>query len=221
MEIESIYFFIEKNLKSDSVIFEIGVHIGTDSEKIYDLTGSEHLYGFEPDPRNIKILEERNRIRIFKEFSGVALSDTNGISNFYLSSGTPPELYEDPDMNKDWSASSSLKKPKKHLDVHKWCKFNFYERVKTIRFDDFCKERNIEFIDFVWMDVQGAEDLVIKGMGDMKDRIKYLYTEYSECQLYDGSLGKEEILNKLGSSWEIIKDFGNDILLKNNKYENQ
>jgi FkbM family methyltransferase len=217
MALKEIHSFISDNLNPDSVIFEVGVHIGTDTEKIYELSGSNNIYGFEPDPRNIQILEKRNRISIFKEFCSAALSNEKGSFDFYLSSGNPPEIYEDPDMNLEWSASNSLKKPKKHLDVHSWCKFDYYTKVETLRLDDFCHSRGIKFIDFIWMDVQGAEDLVIKGMGDMKPRIRYIYTEFNDDEMYEGSLNMEGILSILGDGWEIIEKYENDVLLENKK----
>ena len=55
-----IFEFIEKNIATikDPVIFEIGSHIGIDSEKISRITGCK-IYGFEPDPRNLEILRNK------------------------------------------------------------------------------------------------------------------------------------------------------------------
>lgn len=210
-----IYHFIEKNISriQNPVIFEIGSHIGMDSEKISRLTGSK-IYGFEPDPRNLEILNGK-RSQFFHEISPVAVSDSDGKANFYLSSGTPPEVYEDDDMNRDWSASNSLKFPRKHLDLHTWCKFDYFIEVDTIKLDTYCNAKGIERIDFVWMDVQGAEDLVIDGMQQMKLNTKFIYTEFSKEELYDKSPSKTQILKLLGSEWRIIKEFENDILLGN------
>lgn len=213
---EPIYDFIERNFDNYSIIFEVGVHIGTDTEKIKLLTGSDFIYGFEPDPRNIEILNIRNRISLFKNFYPCALSNVNGDASFNLSSGNPPEIYDDPDMNMDWSASSSLKYPKNHLKIHEWCKFENVIEVKTLRMDDLCRGLNINKIDLVWMDVQGAEDLVIEGMGDFKNNIRFIYTEYNNDDLYDGSPTLEKIISILGEGWSIEKVYENDVLLKNN-----
>lgn len=210
-----IFKFIRKEISKieNPVIFEIGSHIGTDSKRISQIAGNK-IYGFEPDPRNLEILREK-KSEFFYEISPKAISDVNGISRFYLSSGNPPEIYKNEDMNRDWSASNSLKIPKKHLEVHDWCKFDFCIDVQTIRLDSYCEEKGINHIDFLWMDVQGAEDLVINGMGEMKKNIKYIYTEYSNDELYDGSPNENTILNLLGDSWEILLQFENDILIKN------
>ena len=215
-EIEPIYNFIKDNFDEESVIFEIGVHIGKDTERIKELTGSNFIYGFEPDPRNIKILEERNRLSIFKKFYDCALSNIDGESIFYLSSGHPPEVYKDPDMNKEWSASNSLKVPKNHLDIHRWCKFDERLNVKTSRLDHVCNDIGLNKIDLVWMDVQGAEDLVIEGMGEFKNNIRFIYTEYNNDDLYDGSPTLQRIISSLGEGWTAEAIYQNDVLLKNN-----
>lgn len=215
-EIEPIYDFIRSNFNQDSVIFEIGVHIGKDTERIKELTGSNFIYGFEPDPRNIEILSERNRMSLFKKFYDCALSNVNGESIFYLSSGHPPEIYNDPDMNKEWSASNSLKAPKNHLDIHRWCRFDDRLNVKTLRMDSVCEEIELSKIDLIWMDVQGAEDLVIQGMGEFKNNIRFIYTEYNNNDLYDGSPTLQNIISSLGEGWTAEAIYQNDVLLKNN-----
>jgi FkbM family methyltransferase len=214
----SIFEFIEKHISEikEPIIFEIGAHIGIDSEKISKIINSK-IWGFEPDPRNLEILNTK-KAHFFHEVSSFAISDIDGQSPFYISSGIPPEIYEDEDMNRDWSASNSLKKPFKHLDIHSWCKFDLSIIVQTIRLDTYCSLKNISHIDFVWMDVQGAEDLVIKGMGNMKKNIKYIYTEYNSDQLYYDSCNKDRILDSLGDGWEIIMEYENDIIIENKNY---
>ena len=75
-------------------------------------------------------------------------------------------------------------------------------------------------IDFIWADVQGAEDFLIEGgKNTFKNKVRFFYTEYSKKLLYENSLNKEEILNLLGDSWEIIQDFNTDVLLKNKNFK--
>jgi FkbM family methyltransferase len=214
-----IYDFIKQNLNQDSVIFEIGTHFGTDSEELIKATSCKNLHGFEPDPRNIEVIRKRNRTELFKELNACAVSNIDGTADFYLSSGEPPTYFEDEDYRSNWSASNSLKKPKHHLHAAPWCKFEHYREVNTIRVDTYCNNKSIREIDFIWMDVQGAEDLVIDGMGSMKKHIKYIYTEYSRDELYEGSLNYDQILEALGPDWMVIVAYDNDVLLKNKLYD--
>ena len=119
----------------------------------------------------------------------------------------------------DWSASSSLKQPKNHLKITPWVKFNSKILIKTQKLSTFCFKHNIKNIDFIWMDVQGAELDVIDGMEDFKKNIHYIYTEYSNDELYENQPKENQIIEALGKNWEIIYNFGQDILIKNNKYK--
>ena len=222
-----IYDFIKENLDSDSIIFEIGCHFGRDTKKILNITGSRNMHVFEAYPRNIEYLQ-KNGINQICALNNLAVSDKKGKSIFHLSSGEPHPNFEDRDLVQNgWSLSSSLKMPIDHLSIHPWCKFEKSLEVDTISIDEYCKQNSIEKIDFIWMDVQGAEDLVFSGMKESKKFTKFIYTEYCEegIELYETSPGKSKILEILGDGWEVLHDFGNtgsgiDVLLKNNNIIN-
>lgn len=213
-----IYSIINSIFNKNSIFFEIGSHFGLDTQKL--LLISNHIHCFEPDPRNIEIFKKFNLPVILNE---IAISDKDGIEDFYLSSGNVYEskygpTHQDIVNNHDWSSSSSLKQPKHHLTITPWVKFNYKISVKTQRLDTYCIQNNINKIDFIWMDVQGAELDVICGIGDYKNKINYIYTEYSDYELYENQPTKQQILDYLGSDWEVLFDFGGDILLKNNNF---
>ena len=122
----------------------------------------------------------------------------------------------------EWTASSSIKEPKDHLEVTPWCEFNKSVEVDSVTLDSFFENENLEKIDFIWMDVQGAEDLVFKGAKNLidNDKIIYIYTEYSDKELYEGQIGLKQMLKTL-PNYEIVDLFnesgGTDVLLKNKK----
>ena len=70
------------------------------------------------------------------------------------------------------------------------------------------------------MDVQGAEDLVFKGAKELltNNKINYIYTEYSNRELYENQMNLKQITEGL-PKYEILDFFneggGTDILLKN------
>lgn len=212
----NIHNFIEKTFNPNSIFFEIGSHFGTDTERLSKVTSNIHC--FDPDPRNTKIFSKLELPVILNEF---AISNHDGKSKFNLSSGNVYDSKFGPTDNdrvnkEDWSASSSLKDPKEHLVKVPWVKFNSSIEVKTRRIDSYCFDNRISKIDFIWMDVQGAEDLVIEGMGEMKEKIRFIYTEYETGEeLYKGSPTLEKIMNLLGEEWEILKKYDNDVLVYN------
>ncbi len=72
-------------------------------------------------------------------------------------------------------------------------------------------------IDFIWADVQGAEDLMLQGAKEsLRDKIRYIYTEYNASkEFYAGAPTKEKIIELAGPGWKVVKDYDTDILLKN------
>lgn len=205
-----IYEFIRKlNLKT---FVEIGVHFGEDTRKFRSMCPTARIVGFEPDPRNIKIIRDTGIDRIC-EFHPVALSDKNETREFHMSSGNAAWSTDPQHHDNDWSSSSSLKRPTGHLDVHKWITFPKSTMVECRRLDDIESLKGC-VIDFMWVDVQGAEDIVFTGAKDTLSRTRYVYTEYA-TDLYEGQLNRAQLLDLFGSKWAIVHDFGGDLLLKN------
>jgi FkbM family methyltransferase len=198
---------------SINTFVEIGMHFGTDTRDFRRMHPDARIVCFEPDPRNIEMVKKLGNDRIC-EFYELALSNTNEPMDFYMSSGnsrgrvSEQILYEN-----DWSCSSSLKKPTGHLDVHRWISFPTSVKVKCSKLDDFEPLKNTK-IDFMWVDVQGAEDLVFSCAQETLGNTHYVYTEYCNKELYEGQLNLSEIL-KLFPNFKVLHDFGGDVLLEN------
>ncbi len=58
--------------------------------------------------------------------------------------------------------------------------------VECVRLDELCEGLGIDTIDFVWMDLQGAELLALELAGALLDKIRYIYTEVSHRPIYHG-----------------------------------
>jgi FkbM family methyltransferase len=199
-----------KNLvnKENPIIFEIGCADGGDTLEFINTFNDLEIYCFEPEPKNIKLVKERINYLKHHLFEGV-ISDVNGELTFNRSRTDNPD---------DLSYSGSIRKPKEHLNEWSFIKFDEQITVKSITLDKFCEENKIELIDFIWADVQGAEEnLILGGLKTLNDKVRYFYTEYSNKEYYEGQLKLENLLNLMGDGWEVVKDFGSDILLKNKK----
>ena len=203
----NIYAFIQA--MPINTFVEIGVHFGEDTRKFRAMHPNARIIGFEPDPRNVKIIRETGIDKIC-EFYPVALSDKNETRPFYMSSGKATWSSDPQHRDNDWSSSSSLKRPTGHLEMHKWITFPGTAMVECRRLDDI----DIGIIDFMWVDVQGAEDIVFAGAANTLARTRYVYTEYA-TNLYEGQLNREQLLAVFGPKWTVVHDFGGDLLLKN------
>jgi 2-O-methyltransferase len=202
-----IYAFIQA--MPINTFVEIGVHFGEDTRKFRAMHPNARIIGFEPDPRNVKIIRDTGIDKIC-EFYPVALSDKNETRPFYMSSGKATWSSDPQHRDNDWSSSSSLKRPTGHLEMHKWITFPGTAMVECRRLDDI----DIGTIDFMWVDVQGAEDIVFAGAANTLARTRYVYTEYAN-NLYEGQLNREQLLAVFGPNWGVVHDFGGDLLLKN------
>lgn len=216
-----IFEFLEKcNFDDNSVILEIGAHMGFDTERIKSKIGNARFYAFEPDSRNINILRDRG-IDGIANIITKAVSNQDGVMKLYRSGGKIPdptgnEFYD----NNEWTASNSLREPNKHLEVFPWCDFDdsISDVVDTIRLDTFCKSHDINDVNFIWMDVQGCEDLVFRGAQSMLERTEYIYTEYSNEELYKGQMDLDSLIGMLPGEWVIRNNYGGDVLLENVTY---
>ena len=92
--------------------------------------------------------------------------------------------------------------------------------VESITIEQFCKDNNINKIDFVWMDLQGAEYLALKGMGNYLQDIEIIHTEAELFEIYENQYLFEDIENLLTKTHFLISGnkkhiyFNNFIFLK-------
>lgn len=184
------YFSREDNL----VIFDIGACEGEDSIKLKRLFPNSKIYSFEPLPPNIKKIKKH-----FKDCSEndieivpLALSDKDGKAVFHVSSGHPEGAPKDQDWDYG-NKSSSLLPPKEHLKTHEWIKFNKSIEVKTQKLKTFCQDNSIEKINFIYLDVQGAELNVLRGAEELINNVDMVWMEVEAIELYKGQPLKRDV----------------------------
>ena len=68
----------------------------------------------------------------------------------------------------------------------------------------------------VEVDVQGAEQDVIAGAPTILQKTRFLYTEYSNNELYEGQLSLKRLLALL-PSFEVEARYPGDVLLRNRR----
>ncbi len=198
--------------RNDPVILEIGCNGGSDTLKFLDLFPAARIFAFEPDARAAARFRSNvadSRVTLFD----LAVSNTDGTLEFHASGGAPEKL-TDESWPADWDLSGSIKKPKGHLDVHPWCRFDSTIVVKSSTLDTWAVANAIDRVDFIWTDVQGAEAEVIAGGMKTLAKTRYFYTEYSNQELYEGQLDVAGI-KALLPDFEVVEVFDNDVLLRN------
>jgi 2-O-methyltransferase len=179
---------------------EIGSHCGTDTAWMAELCNVT-IHAFEPDPRNQQLA--RHNVVQHRE----AIADHDGRAGFTLSRAG---------WGQEWTHSSSIKKPKNHLERFP-VTFGETIEVEAITLDTFCRREQLGVIDFIWADIQGAEGEMIRGGAETFARTRYLYTAYSDDELYEGQVTLREIVDML-HEFRVLEVWPDNVLLGNRDF---
>lgn len=192
---------IEKELKllfdknENLIIFDIGSCEGEDSIKYARMFPNAKILAFEALPNNVNLIEKNIEKYSAKniEVLPFALSDEDGETDFFVSSGQ----FEEKQTDQDWdygNKSSSIFPPDKNLEkIIPWLNFNEVIKVKMRTIQSICAEKHISSVDFIHMDVQGAELNVLKGSGNLIKDFKVIWLEVEAVELYKGQPLKSDI----------------------------
>jgi FkbM family methyltransferase len=205
-EIHNETLVIKKTLgdRKNLVIFDVGGCNFHDSVYLKQNFPNAEIYSFEPNSENLTL--HRYKADSFGVVVvPVAVGNVNDLTTFYNST--------------THDAAGSILKPivKEGTTegiLHDGVLYNMegYE-VQIIRLDTFCELNNINRVDYLHIDVQGAEHKVIKGLG--KYRPYFIFAETCEFSTYDSATTLEEFeydLHQMG--YEVVKRFRDDTLYK-------
>lgn len=186
--------FFKQNIIKNMNMLDVGADMGYYTVLFADLVGKGgKIYAFEPIPKANEKLIKNIKLNNFENVivCDFALSDRNG-STILVKPGTESRISMDPSKEKNKNDT---------IDV----------LMKT--FDDYAAESKINKIDFIKIDVEGAEMNVLKGM---KKSITKFHPEFlievhsKKLQLFDYN---EE------SVFEFFKDLSYEFKLINVEYE--
>jgi FkbM family methyltransferase len=155
----------KKLISEGDTVFELGAHIGYISVYFSQLAGtSGKVFVFEPGVNNLPYVRENIANSKIKNVQLVekAVSDNNGTATFYLENitGQSNSLVKDYRVTKKIHSKTFVEMKKNEV------------QVETIRIDDFVQMNNISRIDFIKIDIEGAEYLAIKGMPNVLATLK-------------------------------------------------
>lgn len=184
-------------------IFDIGACDGLSTMEYATVFPRAKYWLFEPLPRNInKINQALKNAKIQFEFNQVAFSDKKEFATFYVSAGDPENKETDASAKLELgNKSSSLLRPKKEKpEKLRWLEFPEKIVVQTETLDSFCESRNIRRIDYLHLDVQGAELKVLKGGAKILPKIRAILTEVAFERTYEDQPLEAEVTQWLESN---------------------
>ncbi len=176
---------LAKYVKPDDIVIEAGANMGSETLLIAHILTKGHVYAFEPNPYTFERLKINASINDLKNVSAydyaLGEQDTNIQFNIY------PKDFCNSGMSSKYMETSNTRK----IDV-----------VQK-KLDTFLKENNINKVDFIKMDIQGAEMDMIAGAAETIARHKpTIFTE--ACEPYNDTKALYETLKKAGYNVYLI-----------------
>ncbi len=168
---------VKKELKKGDTVLDIGANIGYYTLLFAKLVGENgKVFAFEPDPTNFTLLKKNIEINGYENVVLVqkAVANKNGTVRLYIKG-------ED---NIGYNTIYDTNDGRKSIEI------------ESIRLDDYFKDYNGQ-IDFIKMDVEGAEGAVIRGMPNLLNKTIKIVTEFSPMLLKKFEINSKEYLNLL------------------------
>lgn len=168
------------DFRKDFVAVDAGANIGIVTQYLRERVGT--VYSIEPSPEHYESLLKNKTFNGWHnvETLNYALSDFNG-----------------------WAGLN-------RFNVNRTCNSIVFDRntsdtvtVPTIRIDTLLEEMDISHVDFMKMDIEGAEDMVLRGedFAKVSGRIDRLIVEFH----LENYVELVEIMNRLGYSWKKLE----------------
>ena len=167
------------------IVFDVGAHNFSFGSTICDKHTKAVAYGFEADIVTYEKCKHRFNNSTTKKYCYTAISDIDGNATFYPSIDFVRE-----NLNKPHRDSGSICVPVtdengRGIDRHLGLGFDMRGvDVPAIRIDTYCNNNNILHIDYMHIDVQGAEDKVIRSLGEIRPSFIFAETNCFGNKLY-------------------------------------
>ena len=166
-------FFVFKNIEREfptldlnnlETVLDLGANNGIFIEKMLR-SGVKNIYGFEPNPNALYNLAYRYGSNEKVKIINKAISNSSGKLNFYY--------------HPDNSTISAF--DKNHITPHLPEHEIINCEVETIRLDEYCASQNLNVIDLIKIDVEGAEYMILNSLNkDFYSKVKNLLVEIHE-----------------------------------------
>lgn len=161
-------------IPADAVIVEAGAHRGFDTVQFARLWPEGTIHAFEPVPDVYEHLKRNTAPYRNVRTYPLALGDRESAMPMWLS-----------DPEHDYS--SSLLKPKEHLDEFPEIGFVETTSVQVTSLASWADREGIAHIDGMWLDMQGYELAALKAAGPILETTRAIVMEVSATELYAGA----------------------------------
>jgi 2-O-methyltransferase len=209
-------------------VLDIGSMDAWESINLARVFNDATVYTFEPVKANFEICEQnlsaqpqsvQDRVKLQR----IALNNTTGPMTFWeLDEMAAAKRGK---LNRGIGSKYQIMNP----DMWPW-EHNAQRPVTVVgyRLDDWCKENNVERVDAIWMDAQGAELDILQGAGSVLDTVQFIITEAGLKPYYHGHTMKTDmdqyLLERGFVEWvparRIAHEYEADVIYLNTRYAN-
>lgn len=172
-------------LPSHPVIVEAGAADGRDTAAFARRWPGCEIHAFEPVPQAFRVVEQATEGLLEVRLYAKALAHTDGVMTMHLSSHGRDDTRTD---------SSSLLVPTGHLDEFPSVSFHRSVDVPTITLDTWAVEVGVDYVDLMWLDMQGGELAALKAGSRILAATRAVMMEVSRTSLYAGAPLYAEVL---------------------------
>ena len=204
--------------KSDvKVILDIGSRDCEQSVEFYNEFPNATIIAFECNPNTLPLCRAKTNDRI-KLVEG-AVTDYDGTITFYpINQQLTKTTWKDGNPG-----ASSIFKSNGKYTVENYVQDEI--QTNCHRLDTVLQNMGIEKVDIIWMDLQGAELLALKGLGKYLENVDFIHTEVSYKPIYENQVMSNELESfiikagfvEIGYTDRNQNLWQTDIIFRNNK----
>ena len=167
-------FLIKKNNGKIPVLIDVGSHHGESIKFFSKNFKINKILGFEPDKENFEILKKKiNKYQNIKIYN-IALGEYNGFINFKKHYDSESSTVVEINQN-----SNYFKRKNYYLDFFNSKKKFFEEKkIEINSLENIIGHNEFKVIDLVKIDTEGYDFHVIKGLGKLIQKVKFIYFEH-------------------------------------------
>jgi len=167
---------VKREVRTGDIVLDLGANIGYFTLIFAKIVGEEgRVYAFEPDPKNFALLQKNVRANGYNNVTFVqkAVSNTTGSTKLFLCPDASDTRIYDPGDNRPTI------------------------EIESVRLDDYFTGGGRK-IDFIKMDIQGAEGGALQGMAGLikENRVK-MVTEFWPKGLQGFGIDRDEFMRLL------------------------
>lgn len=162
----------------EKIIFEFGSRYGEDSTALAAAFPNAHIYTFECNPNTLEIC--RNECKRYQNITLTekAVSNINKRVEFYpINKELTKTTWGDGNQG-----ASSLLQASGEYPIEEYIQDKILADAITLK--SFMNQHAIKNINFLWMDIQGAELMALEGLDNYIEKVNIIYTEVEFMQIY-------------------------------------